>query len=212
MSDNIGLLGGTFNPPHFGHIGLGREVLQHFPVHSIRFVLSAFPPHKSGSHIVDPSVRFLLLQQALSPYDKFYADQSELKRASPSWTYTTVVDLKKNFPDTSFFFVCGSEAFLAIRTWFEYQSLLDMIGFLVFLRSPSHYQSLVQLCHEEKIGIHPSPPVLPAAREVTLFSVSCETLLFSSSEIRKKIRNKEQFEYMLPDPVVKIIKEKKLYV
>lgn len=212
MSERIGLLGGTFNPPHLGHIRLGLEVLRLFPVDTVRYVLSAYPPHKSGTHIVDPFVRFFLLQKSLAPYTRLQADNLELIRSTPSWTDTTVEHLRTVFPDISFYFICGSESFLEIRTWFNYQALLDKIGFLVFLRNPEHFPAIEKLCHEEKIRIHSSPPALPVSREISLFSAPSETLLYSSSAIRERIQNHEPFEFMVAEPVSKIIEEKKLYV
>ncbi len=209
--ENIGLLGGTFNPPHWGHIGLGQTVLAHFPIDSVRYILSAKPPHKSGPQIAEPGLRFSLLEMALSPFAGLYADRSELDRKDPSWTVNTIGQLQARYPEQSFYFICGSEAFLAIQTWHRYSTLLDMIGFLVYLRTPEHQSGLLRLCERESIHMHQNPPTLPAPRQITLFTAAAHTIAISSTDIRNRIRTGQPYEHLLPDPIVKAIKENKLY-
>ncbi len=208
---NIGLLGGTFNPPHLGHVRLGQAVLHSFPLTTINYILSANPPHKSGPQIIDPELRYSLLELALEPFANLSADRAELDRQTPSWTVTTIEQLLFTRRDHSFYFICGSESFLAIQTWYRYQTLLDMIGFLVYLRTPDHQDALTRLCEKEMVFIHPQAPALPAKREITLFAAPTETNTISSTEIRNRIRTGRPFEHLLPESIAKAIKENDLY-
>lgn len=210
-SENVGILGGTFNPPHLGHIRLGLSVQKCFPIDSVRYILSANPPHKSGPEIIAPKLRFSLLERALQPYGNMKADPAELNRATPSWTVLTMERLRQDRPQDRFFFVCGSEAFLAIKSWHRYEELLDMTGFLIYIRNPEHYGELNRLCEKERISIFLKPPRLPKEREITLFSAPSETIAISSTEIRRRIQSGEPYAHLLPKQIAIAIKENKLY-
>jgi nicotinate-nucleotide adenylyltransferase len=211
-SKNVGLLGGTFNPVHWGHINLGLAVPQLFPIGRIEFILSAHPPHKSGPQIVAPLQRFSMLQQALAPHPHLLPNRCEMDRQTPSWSLLTVRDLMQDSPDHAFYFICGSEAFLAIQTWYQYRRLLDTVGFLVFPRHGDHLPGLKTLCQTENLRIHLTPPTLPTAGEVTLFTAPAETLSISSTDIRERIRTGRAYDRLLPEATARAIKENKLYV
>lgn len=210
--ENIGILGGTFNPIHRGHINLGLTVIRQFPISTVEYILSAYPPHKSGPQIIRPEMRFGMLTNALEPHPQLRPNRYEMDRQQPSWTLVTIKAFMDAHPEKCYFFICGSEAFLAIRTWYQYQTLLDTIGFLVYPRDNNHLSALSALCQEERITIHPEPPTLPKARELTLFSAPAETLSISSTDIRERVLQNQAYEHMLPEPIARIIKEKNLYV
>jgi len=100
---------------------------------------------------------------------------------------------------------------MALQTWHKYQALLNMIGFLVYLRAPEHYQAIMQLSEDESITLHFDPPTLPAKREITLFEAPSETIAISSTDIRNRIRQGQHFEHLLPETIANAIKEKRLY-
>jgi len=217
MKTKIGLLGGTFNPIHRGHIELGLKIREAFDLKEILYILSARPPHKKSRGVVPAELRWKMLQQALEPFPHLVPCDIEMKRSADSWTIDTVNDLKTRNPGCSYFFISGSEGFLKIRTWKEYQKLLHLISFIVVLRKESHKTAVEKLLKGE--GIKPrfdySNPNrwedrLPC---VFLFSYSSDRLEISSTLIRQKVKfsGYEQMEQLVVKDVKKIMEENNLY-
>src|SRR5512137_1629981 len=94
----VGLLGGTFNPVHRGHIELGLRVREDFGLDRILYILSARPPHKRNRGVPDARVRFRMLEKALKPYPELVPCDMEIGRAEPSWTIDTILELKDRRP------------------------------------------------------------------------------------------------------------------
>lgn len=211
MKNRIGLLGGTFNPIHLGHIELGLQVVRAFDLNRILYILSANPPHKDSAGIVDAKLRWKMLWMALKPFPELEPCDVEMKRKTPSWTFQTIGALKRNFPNHVFYFVSGSEGFLKIRTWKNYRSLLSSIFFIVVLRKPSHKPKLEALLRRENIPLKPAcqPGIEPPC--VFLFGYRSERLEISSTKIRKWARNQGSLNAFIPDEVEKFIQEHNLY-
>ena len=122
MSQNkTGLLGGTFNPVHRGHIELGLKIKAAFGLDRILYILSAQPPHKKRQAMPAAELRLAMLKAALLPHPGLLPCDLELRRRGESWTIDTIRELKAAQPDECFYFITGSEGFLKIRTWKEYR-------------------------------------------------------------------------------------------
>ena len=113
-TNRIGLLGGTFNPVHEGHIQLGLKIRQEFQLDQILYILSAHPPHKKYRDMVPAALRWKMLKIALKPYPQLVPCDLEMKRTNDSWTIDTIQELKLQYPDHRLFFISGSEGFLKI--------------------------------------------------------------------------------------------------
>lgn len=205
MKNRVGLLGGTFNPIHRGHIELGMQILNAFLLEKVLFILSAQPPHKKNSKIASVEIRWEMLNKALKPFPELVPCDIEIKRSAWSWTVETVKELKKEYPGTKFFFISGSEGFLRIRTWKNYEVLLKSLSFIVVLREPGHREAIEMLLKEEKITFHPSSP------SVHIFSYESDKLLISSTLIREKVKLSQQIDDFVDNEVIKIMEENKLY-
>lgn len=198
----VGILGGTFNPIHRGHIELGLQIQQAFQMEKILYILSAHPPHKTNSKVVPMELRWKMLERALKPFPQLVPCNMEMKRPTKSWTIDTIKELKTKYPGTQFYFISGSEGFLRIRTWKDYQTLLVSLPFIVVLRNPEHRQAVERLLKEESIMLSPS---------VHIFSYESDKLSISSTLIREKIKQSQQIDRFVEEEVKKIMEEYKLY-
>ena len=205
MKNKIGLLGGTFNPVHLGHIELGLRILDAFQLEKILYILSAYPPHKKNKKIVPAEIRWKMLNKALDSFPQLVPCDIEMKRSTWSWTVDTVKELRKKFPGTEFYFISGSEGFQKIRTWKNYKNLLNSLTFIVVLRKPGHKQAVETLLQEENITLSPHSP------SVHIFYYESDKLFISSTLIREKIKLSQQIDDFVEKEVKKIMEEYKLY-
>ncbi|MEN8223569.1 MAG: nicotinate (nicotinamide) nucleotide adenylyltransferase [Acidobacteriota bacterium] len=207
----IGILGGTFNPVHNGHIDIGLRVLDHFRLDSIRYVLSAKPPHKNEDNIVSANLRWDMLTAGLEQYPELIPDDTEIKRDEYSWTIDTVRQLLRNSPDNRFFFLSGSEGFLKIRTWKEYGQLLKLINFIVVMRTLKQGSAVTSLLKKDGIipVLHGEPELsIPA---VYYYSYRSDYLNLSSTRIRDLVAMGKEIDGLVSKRVREIIEEKNLY-
>jgi len=219
MKHRIGLLGGTFNPIHRGHIELGLKIRERFFLKEILYILSARPPHKKGLEIAPIDLRWEMLKKALEPFPYLVPCDIEMRRSADSWTIDTVEELIAQYPDRQYYFISGSEGFLKIKTWKNYKKLLKTLSFIVLLRKDSHQKAVEELLKEE--GVIPcyncndtqqkqNPEGKPA---VYMFSYQSEHLSISSTLIRKKIKlsGYKQIENFVNEEVKKIMEGNNLY-
>jgi nicotinate-nucleotide adenylyltransferase len=203
--EKIGLLGGTFNPIHRGHIELGLQIHKAFKLDSILYILSAQPPHKRDMEIAPAEIRWKMLNKALSPYPQLIPCDIEMKRPTMSWTIDTVEELEQKYPETDFYFISGSEGFLKIRTWKDYKRLLHSLSFIVILRKPGHKEAVEALLEQEQISLH------GPSSKVCLFNYQSETLSISSTLIREKVKQSQPVDDLVEREVKKIMEENNLY-
>lgn len=219
MKYKIGLLGGTFNPIHRGHIELGLKIREAFHLKEILYILSARPPHKKGLEVAPIDLRWKMLEKALGPFPHLVPCDIEMKRATDSWTIDTVNELITQYSDQQYYFISGSEGFLRIKTWKNYKKLLNTLSFIVILRKELDGTLVGQLLKEEGITPYyssdisqqkPNPAGKPA---VYIFSYQSEHLFISSTLIRKKIKlsGYKFIENFVGEEVKKIMEENKLY-
>lgn len=212
MSQNkTGLLGGTFNPVHRGHIELGLKIKAAFNLDRILYILSAQPPHKKRQALPAAELRLAMLKAALLPHPGLLPCDMELQRQGDSWTIDTIRELKAAQPNERFFFITGSEGFLKIRTWKEYRRVLQEVFFIIVLRRGGHRQKVEKLLREENIPLgreSENPPPLPAA---FLHAYVSDYLELSATAIRNKMSRGQDISPYVEKNVQKIMEEIKLY-
>ncbi len=206
-----GILGGTFNPVHNGHIDIGLRIMEHFGLDSVRYILSAKPPHKDKDRIVSAHLRWKMLESALSPYPALIPDDTEIRRDEYSWTIDTIRQLNETFPDNNFFFLSGSEGFLKISTWKEYRKLFNLINFIVVMRTKGQEGEVTDLLKKERIEpvTHNKPQ--SNSNTVYYYSYKSKYLDLSSTKIRSLIQNGKRIDGLVDKKVKKIIEENDLY-
>lgn len=211
MKNRIGLLGGTFNPVHKGHIELGLKILDAFKLNKVLYILSANPPHKKESNIAPAEIRWKMLCKVLDPFPDLVPCDIEMKTNRFSWTFDTIKILKHDYPEDIFFFISGSEGFLRIKTWKNYKSLLKSASFIVVLREEKHRSIIQNLLNKDNIPICLDVNNKIDFPCVYIYSYDSVKLFISSSLIRKKVKSYESIDNLVQKEVKKIMEEYNLY-
>lgn len=184
----VGILGGTFNPPHIGHLIMATEVQESLALDSVRFMPNAIPPHKQlADHVADEH-RLEMTKLAISTNPYFEVETAEIERAGVSYTIDTMKELMEKEPDTRFFFIIGADMIEYLPHWHRIDELVRLVKFIGVKRPGYSVKT-------------PYPVTLIDAPEVNVSS----TMIRENAAIGRTLR------YVLPDPVIAYIKERRLY-
>jgi len=197
---NLGLMGGTFDPIHLGHLVSAEEARQQFDLDYVVFVPAGIPPHKDQSKVTDPEHRYLMTTLAVMSNPAFIVSRFEVDRAEPSYTIDTVRHFaEQEAYEANIYFITGADAILEILTWKDYAALLDMCTFIAVTR-PGY--SLERLEEMQKS--------LPGMmNKVHLLEIPA--LAISSTYIRERVALGKTIKYLTPEPVEQYIKKQRLY-
>ena len=198
MPRTIGLLGGTFNPVHDGHLSIAREALQLFGLDAVWFIPCSNPPHKPAAGLASNEDRLAMLQLALAGEPRFAALPIEFDRPGKSYTLDTVLALQARHPDVEFVFIVGADTLFELHTWHRPLELLAAIR-IVTLARPGHVPA-------------PADLHLPAPwPEKLLADLRTGTPLdVSSRDVRAGIAAHRPIP-LVPAPVMHSIQEHNLY-
>ncbi len=192
----IGILGGTFNPVHIGHLILAEEVREKLVLDKIIFVPTALPPHKDNLNIAPAKDRLKMLKLAVTSNKFFAVSDIEIKRGGKSYTIDTVNELKKKYPLDSFYLIIGSDLITYFDGWKDIDQIAKAVTFVVATR-PGY--SL------EDIGSY------VAMRQVGVKTLAIRAVDVSGFEVRQCVAQNKSFGYLVTDKVFDYIKKRKLY-
>ena len=198
MPRTIGLLGGTFNPVHEGHLSIAREALALFALDAVWFIPCAVPPHKPVHDLASNEDRLAMLRLALADEPRFAALSIEFERPGKSYTLDTVRALQALHPDAGFVFIIGADTLPELHTWHRPLELLAAIR-IVTLARPG--------CVPDPAALR-LPPPWPAKLLADLRTG--EPLDVSSRDLRAKIAAGQPVS-LVPEPVLRYIQEHNLY-
>lgn len=195
----LGILGGTFDPIHNGHLYLAREAYSKLGLDEVLLVPASVPPHKLGLDVTPARDRYMMTLLATEGESFMRVSDIELKREGPSYTYDTVLALKKLYPDYEFYFIIGGDTVPQLHTWSRIRVLLEMVTFVAVGR-PGYTDVINQAANELGDIVYQKVKMLDT-RE---FSVS-------STEIRNRIRQRRSLIGLVPDIVQEYIYVNGLY-
>ncbi|MFH0957186.1 MAG: nicotinate-nucleotide adenylyltransferase [Pseudomonadota bacterium] len=207
----IGILGGTFNPPHLGHLRLAEEVSEGFGLDRIIFVPCHQPPHKDEINIATSIDRFNMTSLACAGNTKFEVSDMELKFPAPSYTVNTLRHLKSKTTD-ELYFIMGSDSLSEIGTWKDFENLFSLANYVIVERPGLKFQKAwesvpaelrQQFTRIRRHFIHSSKMLLIPSR-ITGLNVS-------STHIRKLLSQGLSVRYLSPESVLDYIRKKNLY-
>lgn len=183
----VGILGGTFNPPHIGHFIMANEVKQALKLDEVRFMPNAIPPHKSTSGATDAQ-RVRMLELGIGNRVGYSIEMAELERGGVSYTFETMQSLVSNEAETIFYFIIGGDSIDTLHTWYRIDDLVKLVHFVGVRRPGTSAKSTY-------------PVKLVASPEVNL----------SSTILRQRFKKGESVAYLMPDTVETYIREEGLY-
>ncbi len=195
----VGVLGGTFDPPHIGHLWLASLAVDALNLDSVLFMPAAQPPHKGGLIVSRPSDRLLMTRLAINPNPTFELSGLEMERPGPSYTIDSVAELKRLHPDSRLLLIMAADSLAQVDTWREPDRLLDEIEWAVGPRPGSALPDRSRL--EERFGDR-------ASRVHLLDGPSLDV---SSSEIRRRVAAGHTIRYLVPRDVEELIIDRALY-
>ncbi|WP_210366915.1 nicotinate-nucleotide adenylyltransferase [Bacillus sp. REN3] len=184
----IGILGGTFNPPHTGHLLIANEVLQTFGLEEVWFMPNQVPPHKDVPSPVSNADRLAMLELAIGDNPDFRIEMIELERNGKSYTYETMKLLKNRHKDADFYFIIGGDMVDYLPNWHKIDELLEMVKF---------------------VGVN--RPAYEGKTNYKILFTETPQMDISSSMIRNRVKEGKSIRYLLPEPVRVYIEEHGLY-
>ena len=194
----IGILGGTFDPVHYGHLRPALEVMQGIGLHQVRFLPNKIPPHRETPWL-DVKHRLELLKTAIDDQPGFELDQRELHRAGQSYMVDTLDSLREDFPSQSICLILGMDAFLGLKQWYQWQRIPQLCHLVVTTRPGFDIDSAYIRQLPASLAGSASELSEIACGRILLKSV---TLLdISASAIRNMLANGQSVRYLLPDRV-----------
>ena len=196
----IGLMGGTFDPIHNGHLLLAENSRKAFNLDKIIFMPAGIPPHKKDKHLSSNTHRYNMTLLAINSNRHFFLSDMELKKEGISFTIDTIKYLKSLYIDTEIYFILGSDSLFQIDTWKDYQELLTLCHFIVAPRPNFHNEKL-----ENTVN------TLNSLYNSSIHIVEGPVLDISSSEIRDRVRKGLSISYLVPKPVEEYIYKHGLY-
>ncbi len=208
----IGLLGGTFNPIHNGHLHLAQRVSSVLGLDEIRFVPSALPPLKTTPQ-VSAQQRAEMVTLAIRNQPLFSVDRRELSRTGKSYTIDTLISLREELgSELSLCWLIGMDAFARLDTWHDWQKLSDYANFIVVNRPQTGQQAPsapVQQLMQSHLTTNPTDLGHYAHGKVLLLEI--QALSISSTDICAKLARHESVQGLIPDAVIAYIDEHRLY-
>jgi nicotinate-nucleotide adenylyltransferase len=187
-----GIFGGSFNPPHIGHLIIAESVREKLQLDEIIFVPAGQPPHKTSLPILDALHRLQLLQLAIAGNPHFRIDEIEIQRIGISYTVETLQYFAQKYSGDELYFLIGADSFLELHTWKSPLEICSLATVIVMNRGgvvmkENEFSSLVKFVNVPNIEI-------------------------SSSEIRKRIALKKSVKYLVLSSVEEFIQKNKLYL
>lgn len=183
----IGILGGTFNPPHIGHLMMANEAFHALKLDEVRFMPNNVPPHKETPGATNEQ-RLKMVEIAISDTDYFKAEPFEIEEGGVSYTFETMKKLIVREPDCEFYFIIGGDSVASLSTWYHIDELISLIK-LVGVNRPGH------------VAKTSYPVQMIEAPEIDL----------SSSYLRQRFADNKTVRYLIPEQVELYIREEGLY-
>jgi nicotinate-nucleotide adenylyltransferase len=210
----LGILGGTFDPIHFGHLRIAEEICEEMDLEKVLLIPGGFPPHKHEKSITPFHDRLAMTRIAAQDSSLLEVLDLEGRRNGPSYSIETLREIHRLYKDNvDIFFIIGMDAFLEINTWKEYKNLFKESNFVVLKRPGFSFEELEPFIISMEVGFKrmsdsntfatPSGNLL-IYKEATLMDIS-------STRIREMVAAGRSIRFLLPEAVRVYIIEKSLY-
>jgi nicotinate-nucleotide adenylyltransferase len=192
----VGLMGGTFDPPHYAHLEIADRALEEYALDRVLFLPNGRPPHKPGYAVSPAEQRYIMTELACADHPRFFVSRVELDRPGPSYSLHTVRELKDRL-EAEIFFLVGMDSALEMSTWYHPDELLAEATVVAAPRPGAEAAGL-----REALG---------NARASKIRVLTMPLFGHSSTEIRERVREGRSVRYLLPPAVEAYIHKQGLY-
>lgn len=183
----VGILGGTFNPPHFGHLIMANEAYHSLGLEEVRFMPNATAPHKDVLG-ADTSQRLKMTELAIEDFPQFRIEDFEIKTGGVSYTFNTIRQLVEREPDKEFYFIIGGDSIQELNSWHRILELAELIQF---------------------VGI--GRPGYDAATDFPVMMIDSPEMHLSSTMLRQRVAANRPLTFFVPEKVEAYIRKEGLY-
>jgi nicotinate-nucleotide adenylyltransferase len=226
MSDaaRIGLLGGTLDPIHLGHVDTAQAARRALGLDRVYILPSHVPPHRAQQPLASGYHRFAMTALAINGIDGLAASDMELGAPGPSYTADTLIRFRERgaIPSTQLFFITGADAFAEIETWYRYPDVLDLAHFAVVSRPnfpvarlrdvlPSLAARMITIAAANLRATASRQPPAANRHSSSIFLIDAPTPDVSSTEIRRRLVGGASVSGMVPEAVERHIRQHRLY-
>ncbi len=200
--EKIGIMGGTFDPIHYGHLVLAEQIRTQFELDRVVFIPAGRPPHKQDMDITSSHHRYSMTLLATITHPYFEVSKIEIENKNVSYTINTIRKLKSMYnSNTELYFITGADALNELETWKEPEELLKLCRFVAATRPGIDVKKL-----KEKIEY------LNKKYNSQIIITDVPALAISSTDIRKRIKSGKSIKYIIPETVEHYIYKNNLYI
>ena len=211
MSDAaLGILGGTFDPVHHGHLRSAIEVREQLGLSEVRLVPAARPPHRDEPG-APAAHRLAMLERALSGTSGLRADDRELRREGPSWMVDTLASFREEAPGRPLFLIIGQDAANGLDSWHRWRELFELAHIVVMRRPDARIDYGAELAGEVARRETRQPGELLARPAGGCIALPVTALDISASAIRRLVAAGRSPAFLTPDPVIAYMRREGLY-
>ncbi|SQG65180.1 nicotinic acid mononucleotide adenylyltransferase [Corynebacterium renale] len=191
----IGIMGGTFDPIHHGHLVAASEAADRFNLDRVIFVPTGQPWQKADRHVSPAEHRYLMTVIATASNPRFTVSRVDIDRGGDTYTVDTLRDIQALYPDAELFFITGADAISSIVTWRDWEAMFEQAHFVGVTRP----------------GYELSEEILPEVTRERVTLIDVPALAISSTDIRNRAAEGRPVWYLVPDGVVQYIAKHRLY-
>lgn len=207
---SIGILGGMFDPVHFGHLRTALAAQQDFSLDEVRLIPCHHPVHKDEPEVAAPH-RIAMLHKATKSEKGLVVDMRECMRPGPSYMVETLESLRTEYPNDRLFLILGADAFNKLDAWKKWQTLFELAHIIVITRpgwdiDPS--QTIKEYCEDRAVS---SFTDIGESTNGKVLIYSFTPLEIASSDIRKMLKENKSVRYLIPNNVINYINKHQLY-
>lgn len=191
----IGIMGGTFDPIHHGHLVAGSEVADRFGLDMVIYVPTGQPWQKAERKVSPAEDRYLMTVIATAANPRFHVSRVDIDRVGDTYTVDTLNDLRAEYPNSDLYFITGADALAQIVTWRDWEAMFDLAHFVGVTRP----------------GYELADDIIPEMHKDRVSLVDIPAMAISSTDCRTRAREGRPVWYLVPDGVVQYIAKRRMY-
>lgn len=193
----VAIFGGAFNPVHLGHVNLARQYIEILKLDRLLIIPTYDPPHRKND-LISVSDRINMLNIAFGGVKNVEISDIEARLKGKSYTFNTIGEIKKQYPESELFLIVGEDQFLAFDKWYKFEEILNEVTVCTAQRNENK-TALMHRFAKETLGTE------------NYFIANFDPVVVSSSEIREKLKNGENVDTLISKDVLEYIKKHELY-